>query len=218
MLRALSFNGTVSKRLTEAKMNVEMVARNIQIILAPVVMVTACAILVQGLLGRYAAITDRLRALVSERLALLYSNRASEASDGSLEEKLRRERLALIDNQLPILASHHRRTHDAVLAVYSAVAVFVVDMFAIALAAVYELQWLANDILLLFLAGTAVLLFGVLTASLEIRTSHQVLQDEVTRVRRLNLTQPSGPTSPTASPEVVPGPGDSHEYSSGIRL
>ena len=48
-------------------MNVEMVARNIQIILAPVVLVTACAILAQGLLGRYAVITDRLLALTAAK-------------------------------------------------------------------------------------------------------------------------------------------------------
>jgi hypothetical protein len=202
---------TANERLTETKMNVEMVARNIQIILAPVVLVTACAILAQGLLGRYAVVTDRLRALAGERLELLYSNHALEGGAGPAEEKLRRERLALVDNQLPMLASHHKRTHDAVLAVYSAVVLFVADMFAIALVAVYELQWLANLVLLLFLAGTALLLLGALTAALEIRTSHRALQHEIMQVRRLEIPQTPGSTTPTASWDRVPAPGDSRE-------
>jgi len=178
-------------------MDVEMVARNIQIILAPVVLVTACAILSQGLLGRYAAITDRLRALSAERLSLLYSN--------SVDDNLRRERLALIDNQRPIWESHHKRAHDAVVALYSAVAIFVADMFAIAVAAIYEVGWLATAVLLLFLAGAAVLLLGVLTAAFEIRTSHQVLHHEVMRVRGLAIPDIPEPTPGTARLAVAAG-------------
>src|SRR5437763_6757526 len=111
-------------------MNVEMVARNIQIILAPVVLVTACGILAQGLLGRYAAITERLRSLAAERLALLYT--------GTTGDKFHMERLLWIDNQLTSLVSHHKRAHDAVLGVYSAAVIFVADMFAIALVSVYQ--------------------------------------------------------------------------------
>jgi uncharacterized membrane protein YphA (DoxX/SURF4 family) len=52
-------------------MNAEMPPRTIQLILAPVVMVTACAILLAGLLSRFAALNDRLRLLARERLDLL---------------------------------------------------------------------------------------------------------------------------------------------------
>jgi hypothetical protein len=210
-------------------MNVEMVARNIQIILAPVVLVTACAILAQGLLGRYAAITDRLRALTAERLALLYPSHPSRLlernkppllsevsrspelakgnGDGSMEDKLRKERLAQIDDQLPILMSHHKRSHDAVLAVYCAVGIFVADMFTIAIVAIYEVAWIATVVLLLFLTGTAVLLVGVLTAALEIRTSHQALHYEVMRVKGLPIQDatPAGNVEEAASHIQVSG-------------
>lgn len=52
-------------------MNGEMIARNIQIILAPVVMITMCVILLGGLHGRYQTINDRLRLMTAERPALL---------------------------------------------------------------------------------------------------------------------------------------------------
>lgn len=48
-----------------------MTTRTIQLILAPVVMVTACGILVNGLIGRYTNITNRLRTMAHERLELL---------------------------------------------------------------------------------------------------------------------------------------------------
>ena len=86
-------------------MNIDAVARNIQIILAPVVMVTACAILLQGLLGRYAAINERLRALAAERIMLVFKD--LESSD------FRTERLRLIDTQVPTLVNHHKRAHDS---------------------------------------------------------------------------------------------------------
>lgn len=44
-------------------MDAEMVMRNVQIILAPVVLLTGCVILGQASLGRYPTINDRLRAL-----------------------------------------------------------------------------------------------------------------------------------------------------------
>jgi len=83
-------------------------------------MVSACAILLTGLLSRYAAINDRLRAM----------RRASPTPAGLVGE-----RLDEIDAQIPLLLRHHKRAHDAVLAVYCASAVYIGDMFVIALGA-----------------------------------------------------------------------------------
>jgi hypothetical protein len=47
-------------------MSAEMVARTIQLIIAPVVMVTTCSILLGGLLSHYAALNDRLRGMARE--------------------------------------------------------------------------------------------------------------------------------------------------------
>jgi len=162
-------------------MNVETVARNIQIILAPVVMVTACAILLQGLLGRYSAFNDRLRLMVGERLKLLYTERPGDP--------FRTERLRQIDATIPLLLAHHRKAHDAVLAVYAAALIFVVDMFVIAFAAIYQWVWLADAALLLFLAGIAVLILGIMITALEVRTSHVALHYEVMRVAALQTEE-----------------------------
>ncbi len=158
-------------------MNVEMVVRNVQIILAPVVLMTVCAILVQGLLGRYASISDRLRALARERLDLL----GGEAG----RAPLRTERLRLVDAQLPRLLHHHRRIHDALLAFYVAEGIFIASMFVIAAAAFTVSTDLATDALGVFLLGAGVVLVGVLLTALEVRASHAVLDDEVRGMLKL---------------------------------
>ena len=107
-------------------MDIEMVARNIQLILAPVVMVTSCAILLGGLLGRYAAINDRLRAMNRERLDLWYA--------GATQDAFHMERLREIDAQMPDLLRRHKFVHNSVLAIFAAILIFVASMFVIAFA------------------------------------------------------------------------------------
>ena len=48
-------------------MDLEMVARTIQFIIAPAVMITSCCIPGTGLLGHYSSIGERLRVTVRER-------------------------------------------------------------------------------------------------------------------------------------------------------
>src|SRR5215213_5192276 len=117
-------------------MDVEMVVRNVQIILAPVVLMTVCAILVQAILGRYAVINDRLRTLARERLDLV--------AGGGGSEILRRERRHLVDAQIPRLLRHHQRLRDAVQTLYAAEGIFIGSMFVIAAAALTVSTMLAT--------------------------------------------------------------------------
>ena len=159
-------------------MDVEMVARSIQIILAPVVMVTACAILLQGLVARYTALHDRLRAISRERLDLYY------AGPGEQSPRVA-ERLREIDYQVPDLLRRHRLVQDSVLSAYCAVMVFIASMFVIALAAATNSPWVATAALLIFLAGTGVLFLGILLTAIEVRNSHRSVRYEVNRVTDL---------------------------------
>lgn len=116
-------------------------------------MVTGCAILLGGLLSRYAAINDRLRLLAHERLDLL----RIANSDPGMTQTLLAERLEEIDRQVPDLLSRHKQERDAVLSAYCAAIAFIVTMFVIALAALVESDIVATVALGLFLFGTAVL-------------------------------------------------------------
>ena len=162
-------------------MNAETVARTIQLILAPVVMVTACALILNGVLSRYAAVNDRLRLLSRERFDLVQRLRAQTAPGDDFSD----ERLQEIDAQMPELVRHHKLLHDGALSVYAAILTFVLDMFVIAVAAVNGTAWLATAALVIFLSATAVLLVGVLLTALEVRTSHRAVQFEAVRVRGL---------------------------------
>ena len=168
-------------------MNAEMVARTIQMILAPVVMVTACAITLGGLQGHYAAINDRLRAMARERLDLLRAA-GSNVAAGLTADSFTAERLQEIDTQIPDLLHRHKVMRDSVLSIYTAMSIFVACMFVIAWAAAAESTLLANAALIVFLTGTGALLLGVLLAAVEIRTSHRAIEYEVRRVSSLGAT------------------------------
>ncbi len=162
-------------------MNIETVTRTIQLVVAPVVMVTACAILLSGLLLRYGEINDRLRAMSRERLDLIFADQAEPVSN-----KLRStERLTEIDTQIPLLLARHRIAHHAVLFVYSAVAVLIGDMFVITLAVLINTNWAAIVALIMFLAGVLLLLVGVLYTAVEVRSSYVAVEYEVKRVLKL---------------------------------
>ena len=167
-------------------MTAETVSRTIQLILAPVVMVTACAILAGGLLTRYAAINDRLRAIARERLDLLRAGAGAAQRDSFTTERLEE-----LDAQVPGLLHRHKQARDAVLGIYAASLVFIGNMFLIALAAATQSEWLANAVLLVFLAGIATLFAALLQTVLEARTSHQAVHYEVRRVTGLGR-EPTG--------------------------
>jgi hypothetical protein len=169
-------------------MSIEMVARTIQYILAPVVMITACAILQSGLLGHYAEINTRLRALNHERFELVMGGRtAGAALAGGISYET--ERLREIDHQMPGLLHRLRLVRDSSLVIYAAVFFFIVDMGVIGAAILSSTTGLANLALAVFLVGLVALLWGILLIVVEIRGSHRAVEYEVERV--LNLAQGS---------------------------
>ena len=162
-------------------MTVEMTAQIIQLILAPVVMITSCSLVLGGLLGRYSAVNDRMRAMARERLGLVRGG-ANEIQAG---EAYRSERLSEIDVQVPDLIQRHLWLRHSVLMVYVAILLFVFCMLAIAIAAVTVSAWIATLVLLLFVLGTAALLTSVALAILEVRSSHRSVEYELRRVSAL---------------------------------
>ena len=87
-------------------MDTQMIGQIIQFIVAPVVMISSCALILNGLLARYGAINDRLRLMTHERLELLRTDK---------NDPLTAERVSEIDRQIPILLHRHKQLHDAVL-------------------------------------------------------------------------------------------------------
>ena len=159
-------------------MDAQAVASTIQLILAPVVMVSACAIIITGLLNHYGAVNDRLRAMARERFELVRL---------AAHDVLVTERRSQIDAQVPGLLRRHGRVRDSLLAFYSAVALFIADMFVIAAAEATHWTWVPQVALVTFLAGISVMLVGALVIVLEVRISHIALHFEIERMLKLDV-------------------------------
>ena len=136
----------------------------IQPILAPVVMITACAITLNGVLIHYNTIGERLRSLHRESL------KRSTAVP---------EQQHTLEHLMSILLHHHHLVHDAVAAVYLSILVFGLDMLVIALVAWVKLDWLAYAVIGIFLIGVASFLYGMLLIARQIIYSHQAIQLEI---------------------------------------
>jgi hypothetical protein len=156
-------------------MNIQTAGRTIQLILAPVVMVTACGILLNGMLSHYSAINDRLRALARERLGL-----ALVRPDGNHVD-LACERLAEIDHQVPTLINRHRQVHHAIVLTNGAVVTLILSMFVIGAAALDHSNPLGTVALFVFLAGTAALMAAAAVMAAEVRRSNASVVYETLR-------------------------------------
>ena len=153
------------------------IAQTIQLIIAPVVMITACMLFQNGVLTRYAGIGQGIRSLSHERFELVRSDKAGDT--------LKLGRLQAIDRQLPILIHRHRLIQRTALLTYGATAIFILTMFAIALSVALKAGAVGMSALILFLIGTGVLLIGIFLTGLEIRMSHRAICYEVHQITLL---------------------------------
>jgi Protein of unknown function (DUF2721) len=153
------------------------VAKTIQLIIAPVVLITACAIIQGSILNRFITVGQRMRSLAHERLELLQADK--------LEEAFYLERLQEIDQQIPFLKLRHQLVQKSALLTYSAIAIFLISMFAIALSVASRSHEIATLALICFLFGTCLLLVGVIFAAQEIWMSHRAICYEVNRITSL---------------------------------
>ena len=174
-------------------MSAETVTRTIQLILAPVVMVSACAIFVGGLLAHYEAINLRMRTMTRERLDLL--------RNFTIADHFNSERLVELDVQLPQLLRRHALVHHALLSAYTGMLILVASMCAIALSAVTATDWLVTVVLAMFVAGILAMLASVIWIAMEVRISQQTVAYEVHSV--LQLAAPSERVTPTHGAETV---------------
>jgi hypothetical protein len=147
----------------------------IQAILAPAIMISACGLLLLGMQNKYGRINDRMRSLAHERLDLV-PRRGEPLADA---------RIAAIDRQMPDLLRRNKTQHDAVLMLFWAVIVFVLDTFLIA-ASLFIAPVVGNVLaLILFLIGMALVLWSSIQAAMEIRISTRAVTLEIQEAMKL---------------------------------
>ncbi|NJK64421.1 MAG: DUF2721 domain-containing protein [Synechococcaceae cyanobacterium SM2_3_1] len=152
----------------------EVVTQAIELIIAPVVMITSCAVLLNGILARYAIIEGRLQATHVETLG---SN-----AKGTSEKESVIARAPYLEQSIPDLLRHHHLLHEGLERIYYAILIFMVDMLAIAVAVLTALPWINQFVVFIFLIGLAVLFWGLVYVAEEIRISHVSVQLDVDRM------------------------------------
>jgi Flp pilus assembly protein TadB len=170
--------------------NIQTAGKTIEVIVAPAVMVTACGILLTGMLAHYSAINERLRALTTERLDLALVTPPEDHGARA------RERLTEIDHQVPMLISRHQQVHHAILLLNTAVVTLILSMFVIAAAALANSGAVGTVSLVVFLGGVTALLVGVGFMAVEVRHSHASVAYESMRVVGLPVTWVDGSSPP----------------------
>jgi hypothetical protein len=140
----------------------------IQAILAPALMVSACGLLLLGLLNRYQVVMNRIRVLNEERRKLkrLESPTAIEA-----------QRLRSVARQLDDLADRVRLLRNAVVCQIAAVGCFVVTSLLIGLP-VAGPGWVTHP-LQVFLVGMAVVFAGLVFAALDVLRAYRTIRLEL---------------------------------------
>jgi Protein of unknown function (DUF2721) len=152
-------------------MPTEAIVKTISLIIAPVVMISACAIIVNGLIVRYATLGERARVMYLEQLNLL---------EQDLKEKeVRRNRLHDVEHLLPDLLEHHHQVHSVLVLIYLAILIFLLDMIVIAVAVSTNIPWLSQAVIIVFLMGVGFLFWGMVLISIELSSSHGMLQKEM---------------------------------------
>jgi hypothetical protein len=149
---------------------------------APVVMVTACAILVGGMLIQYNQINDRLRVFARERLDILRTRDGGLTRVAEMTGAYAQERLTQLDDQLPYMLKRYHLIRNAVLTMYCAVLVFVVTMLTIGVAfGLRSLPW-AVGALILFLLGMVTTLVGLAQHAFFVIRGNVVVRYETRRI------------------------------------
>jgi ABC-type multidrug transport system fused ATPase/permease subunit len=152
-------------------MSQEAVVKTINLIIAPVVMLTTCGMMLNGLMGRYSWLSDRVRSVHQERLSLLELELSPQ--------QFQHEQLHSLDRLLQDLLQHHHQLHDVLVLIYLSILVFMLDMLVIALAIASNMAWLHQWVIVVFLIGIGILLASMVMIAHELRTSHDSIQLEL---------------------------------------
>lgn len=143
-------------------MDISSVSRAIAVIIAPTVLITSCALLINGLLQRFENMSTRLRGMNLERLRHL-----REAGDRLTDARLRQ-----IDVQEPRMLRRLRLLRNALVIAYLSIFISVISMLVLATAVLAEVAVAAALALVLLLAGTVALLVSVAITTMEVWRAH----------------------------------------------
>ncbi|MBW4421136.1 MAG: DUF2721 domain-containing protein [Myxacorys californica WJT36-NPBG1] len=148
----------------------EAATRVIGAIIAPAVMISACAILLNGIILRYTAIDNLLRSLKQESVNLRQSNLGNGPKVNQLHH---------LECLTPKLLHHHHLLHNILALIYFSLFIFVVDMLVVAVSIATSIQWVSYLVLAIFLVAVCILCWSLFLAFYELQASHNFIQFEL---------------------------------------
>jgi Protein of unknown function (DUF2721) len=160
----------------------ESVTKIIGAILVPVVMVSTCALLLNGVVLRYHAVENLLRSFNQEwwDLAVLRPDNGSAKI----------ERIHHLEHLIPKLLRHHHLLHKVLVLIYASILIFILDMLAIAISESISISWSPHFVLVILLAGVGILCWSLTLTCYEVYASHNFMQIELKKsCRRCSLNQ-----------------------------
>jgi hypothetical protein len=145
----------------------------IQLMVAPVVMISACGLLLLSINNRYSAVVNRIRGLNEEkrRLMIKVGERPLSTDDNV--------RLESIAHQINLLVERGRLVKNSVLYYSGAIALFTLTSLVLGFSSFLAIGKLNYIILVTFLLGMIALLGGVLYALLEAHKGYEIILYEV---------------------------------------
>lgn len=156
--------------------DVSTVARAINGIVAPAIMISASALIILALQGKYSHLIDRLRSLNDER------RRLSQSPD----LKRSAQRMENVIAQIEMILRRARLVRNSIVSLYLAISLFVISSIMIGIAIVLGAGIPVGSSLLVFMAGMIFVLIGTVYALRDIAHAYAIAQIEVRGVKELS--------------------------------
>lgn len=162
-----------SEELNVAVETVRDAAQQISTIVAPAIMISASALMILALQGKYSQLIDRLRALNEERRKLNQSENPSE------------QRLSNVVAQIEMILLRARLVRNSIVSLYTAISLFVLCSIVIGVPVTLNVRIPASPSIIAFMSGMVAVLFGTAYALRDIGHAYKVAQIEVRGVKEL---------------------------------
>jgi len=145
----------------------------IQAMLAPGIMISACALLLLGMSNKYSATVARIRVINEEKRKLLFHAKENKLND---EEGIR---MHSIKAQLVRFQKRLRLVRDAVIFYSLAIAFFILASLFIGMKILVDYSYSHYVVLVLFLTGMLFVLAGVILAAVEVYKGFNIIKIEI---------------------------------------
>lgn len=148
-------------------------AQAINGILAPAIMISASALIMLALQGKYSQLIDRLRLLNDERRTMKQAPQSSQ------------QRFENVVEQIEAILLRARLVRNSIMSLYLAITLFVISSIVIGVRLTLGIKVPIQPSLIVFMIGMLFVLSGVLYALRDIGSAYKVAQLEVRGVKEL---------------------------------